>query len=223
MEGGSLVDIIYEHCFNKLPEHTRSHLRPPTTLLIVVEFPTEAGVATVRSDYPGRDASLAAAIEEGNIREIAWKPIPGDTLKEHKVIINPEYPDQPIKIGSDLSPQVKNQLVQLLANSLDVLTQKPEDITRIPRELAEHNLGLNQYETPVGQKRRCLSLERFQAMEAQVTSLIKAGILHPVQYQTWVANPVLVKKHNGTWRMCVYFTNLNKACPKKNNPLPPID
>ena len=31
------------------------------------------------------------------------------------------------------------------------------------------------------------------------------------------------KKANGKWRMCVDFTNLNKACPKDNYPLPRID
>jgi hypothetical protein len=34
---------------------------------------------------------------------------------------------------------------------------------------------------------------------------------------------VLVKKSNGKWRMCVDFTNLNKACPKDNYPFPWID
>nr|GEW32648.1 hypothetical protein [Tanacetum cinerariifolium] len=34
MDGGSSVDIMYEQCFNKLPKHTSSCLRPPTTLLI---------------------------------------------------------------------------------------------------------------------------------------------------------------------------------------------
>ena len=34
---------------------------------------------------------------------------------------------------------------------------------------------------------------------------------------------VMVKKVNGKWRMCVDFTNLNKACPKDNYPLPRID
>jgi hypothetical protein len=34
---------------------------------------------------------------------------------------------------------------------------------------------------------------------------------------------VLVKKSNGKWRMCVDFTNLNKACPKDSFPLPRID
>ena len=33
----------------------------------------------------------------------------------------------------------------------------------------------------------------------------------------------MVKKTNGKWRMCVDFTNLNKAYPKDSFPLPRID
>ena len=33
----------------------------------------------------------------------------------------------------------------------------------------------------------------------------------------------MVKKYNGKWRMCVDFTNLNRACPKDSYPLPRID
>ena len=42
-------------------------------------------------------------------------------------------------------------------------------------------------------------------------------------YPEWLANVVLVKKENGKWRMCVDFTDLNKACPKDSFPLPRID
>ncbi|GJY25426.1 hypothetical protein Tco_0400152 [Tanacetum coccineum] len=75
-----------------------------STIRLVVEFPTRAGFAIVKSDYPGRDASLSAAVEESNIQEIVWEPILGDTPKEHKFIINPEYPYQSIIIGADLPP-----------------------------------------------------------------------------------------------------------------------
>jgi hypothetical protein len=44
-----------------------------------------------------------------------------------------------------------------------------------------------------------------------------------VQYPKWLANVVLVKKSNGKWRMCVDFSDLNKACLKDNFPLPRID
>ena len=33
----------------------------------------------------------------------------------------------------------------------------------------------------------------------------------------------MVKKPNGKWRMCIDFTDLNRACPKYNYPLPRID
>ena len=33
----------------------------------------------------------------------------------------------------------------------------------------------------------------------------------------------MVKKPNGKWRMCVDFTDLNKACPKDSYLLPRID
>ncbi|GJU31595.1 hypothetical protein Tco_1175184 [Tanacetum coccineum] len=41
--------------------------------------------------------------------------------------------------------------------------------------------------------------------------------------QMWVANPVMVNKSDGKWRMFVDFTNINKACPKDGYPLPEID
>jgi hypothetical protein len=39
----------------------------------------------------------------------------------------------------------------------------------------------------------------------------------------WLANPVVVPKANGKFRMSIDYTNLNKACPKDPYPLPRID
>jgi hypothetical protein len=46
----------------------------------------------------------------------------------------------------------------------------------------------------------------------------KKEILHP-QIQGVIA---MVKKAHRKWRMCIYFTDLNKACPKDEFPLPRI-
>ena len=50
-----------------------------------------------------------------------------------------------------------------------------------------------------------------------------AGFIQEVYYPDWLANVVLVKKVNGKWRMCMDFTDLNKACPNDSFPLPRID
>ena len=49
------------------------------------------------------------------------------------------------------------------------------------------------------------------------------GFIRKVYYPDWLTNVVLVKKANVKWRMCVDFTDLNKACPKNSFPLPRID
>nr|GEU29209.1 reverse transcriptase domain-containing protein [Tanacetum cinerariifolium] len=55
------------------------------------------------------------------------------------------------------------------------------------------------------------------------SKLVEAGIMREVYYHDWLSNPVMVKKHDGSWRMCVDFTDLNKACPRDCYPLQEID
>ena len=76
---------------------------------------------------------------------------------------------------------------------------------------------------PVRQRRRKFNEERRQAIKDETQKLLAAGHIREVQYPEWLANVVLVKKSNGKWRMCVDFTDLNKACPKDSYPLPSID
>ncbi|GJR03296.1 reverse transcriptase domain-containing protein [Tanacetum coccineum] len=44
-----------------------------------------------------------------------------------------------------------------------------------------------------------------------------------VHYHNWLSNPVMVKKHDGSWRMSVDFKDLNIACPQDGYPPPEID
>jgi hypothetical protein len=44
-----------------------------------------------------------------------------------------------------------------------------------------------------------------------------------VYHPDWLANPVLVRKNNNEWRICVDYTDLNKHCPKDPFGLPRID
>ena len=44
-----------------------------------------------------------------------------------------------------------------------------------------------------------------------------------MEYLEWLANVVLVKKANDKWRLCIDFTDVNRACPKDSFPLPQVD
>ncbi|KAM0010574.1 putative nucleotidyltransferase, Ribonuclease H [Helianthus debilis subsp. tardiflorus] len=48
-------------------------------------------------------------------------------------------------------------------------------------------------------------------------------MIREVEFPKWLANVVVVQKKNGKWRVCVDYTDLNKACPKDPFPLPHID
>jgi hypothetical protein len=48
---------------------------------------------------------------------------------------------------------------------------------------------------------------------------LAAGFIKEVYHPEWLANPVLVKKKNEKWRICVDYTSLNKACQKDPFPL----
>lgn len=60
-------------------------------------------------------------------------------------------------------------------------------------------------------------------MQIEVQKLLKFKFIQEVDYPLWLANVAMVKNSNGKWRMCVDYTNLNKACPKDCYPLPNID
>ncbi|RDX64038.1 hypothetical protein CR513_57448, partial [Mucuna pruriens] len=65
--------------------------------------------------------------------------------------------------------------------------------------------------------------EKREAAKQETRKLISADFVREVQYPTWLANVVMVRKANGKWRMCTDYTDLNKACPKDSYPLPGID
>ncbi|GJZ24387.1 reverse transcriptase domain-containing protein [Tanacetum coccineum] len=112
-----------------------------------------------------------------------------------EVLVNPSFPDQ----------------------------REPSDMTGMPRRIIEHTLNVNPSMDPMCQKRRTFSMEKIRIVTNEVAEWVKAEIISPVKYPTYISNPVLVKKGDGTWRMCIDFKNLNSACPKDYYPLPNID
>jgi hypothetical protein len=93
----------------------------------------------------------------------------------------------------------------------------------VPRELAEHSLQVRPDAKPVKQPLRRFVEDKRKAIGEEIARLLAASFIMEVFYPDWLANPVLVLKKNNTWHKCMYYTSLNKACPKGPFALPRID
>ena len=65
-----------------------------------------------------------------------------------------------------------------------------------------------------------MDTERYQALKDEADKLFACDFIKEFFYVSWLANLKLVKKPNNKWRICVDFTDLNKACPKDSFLLP---
>ncbi|KAJ0920231.1 putative nucleotidyltransferase, Ribonuclease H [Helianthus annuus] len=174
-----------------------------------VKFPTERGIATLQ---PTQEALLVEGEGSGKSLE-----------DEQGWVINPKYPQQRIRVNTNHNEETFSYLSKLLLHNMDIFALCPEDMTGIPYDIAEHELKIPHDVKPVVQQKRSLAPDRSLAACQEVEGLVQAGILPEVKYHSWIANPVMLRKPDRSWRMCIDFKDLNKACPKDCYPLPEID
>jgi hypothetical protein len=127
-------------------------------------------------------------------------------------------PDRAVTIGAHLNPEEEKELIQFLNKNKDVFALQGVD-----RDIIEHALETDERITPKKQKLRKMSEEKVKVVEAEVQRLQDAKVIREVKYPVWLSNTVPVKKKNEKWRMCVDFTDLNKACKKDDFPLERVD
>ena len=139
-----------------------------------------------------------------------------------KVLIGDD-PKRFFQIGAQLPLQEKKQLVELLRRNVDVFAWDAYEAPGLDPKFICHHLNVNPSVTPKRQPPRCPSKEHVKAVKSEVTKLKQAGAVKEVFYPQWLANTVVVKKKTRKWRVCVDFTDLNRACPKDPFPMPRID
>src|SRR5947207_3277546 len=93
----------------------------------------------------------------------------------------------------------------------------------VPREVIEHCLNVKEGAKPVKQRLRRFAQDRKEAIRDELTKLTATNFIREVYHPDWLANPFLLNTKNGKWRMCVDYTDLNKAYPKDPFGLPRID
>jgi hypothetical protein len=128
-----------------------------------------------------------------------------------------------VLLGSTLSDEQEKTSLRFLFNNKDVFAWTSNDLCGVNRDIIEHSLNVDSSFRPRKQRLRKMSDDKAEGARNEVKRLLSAGVIREVTYPEWLANTVMVKKANGKWRMCINFTDLNKACPKDEFPLPRID
>jgi hypothetical protein len=131
--------------------------------------------------------------------------------------------EQRVLLGSQLSDEQEKTSLRFLFNNKDVFAWSANDLCGVNRAIIEHSLNVDPSFRPRKQRLRKMSEDKAEGAWNEVKRLLSAGVIREVKYLKWLANTVMVKKANGKWRMCIDFTDLNKACPKDEFPLPRID
>ena len=194
-----------------------------STYCLKVKFPTDDEVGEVRGDQIlARECYQAVlAMRENHTWMIAEEESKVEVLETIELV--EDGTTKTTRIGTTLSPEIRTRLIEFLKENLDVFVWSHEDMPGISPKIIQHKLKVDPERKLVQQKRRAFAPKRDQAIVEEVTKLLTTGFIREVYYPDWLSNVVLVKKANGKWRMCVDFTDLNKACPKDSFPLPRID
>ncbi|XP_071699743.1 uncharacterized protein [Rutidosis leptorrhynchoides] len=174
VDTGSSIDLIYEQCFRKFPECIKTELKATAISL--------SGFAASRYNMLlGRSAlrklGILPSTIHGMVKFTTCKGVA--TIKSMTV--------QPICAA------ISTQGAVVEHNTAED-NMCEQDMTGVPREIAEHRLNANPALKPIVQKCRGMAPDLMKWLCGEVTKLVKAGILREVKYQTWVVNPVLVKK-----------------------------
>jgi hypothetical protein len=132
-------------------------------------------------------------------------------------------PDRKITIRANLSQEEESELMETLATSKDIFAWSASDLKGVSKDIIQHTLDINQKMRPKKQRQRKMLEDRILAAKAEVQRLLDTNVIREFKYSEWLANVVLVPKKNAKMRMCIDFSNLNKACKKDPFPLPRID
>ncbi|XP_019157957.1 PREDICTED: uncharacterized protein LOC109154680 [Ipomoea nil] len=202
---------------------------------LCMKFPTPNGIGVVRGDrraarscyvkackkIGSKDLQVHTIAEKIFKKEEAW-PRAEPVSETEDIVLDPSRPDRVAKIGTGLSPELRAQIVDVIRRSHTVFAWGPEDMPGIDRRIITHKLAVDPSGKPVHQRKRYMSAERREFVKKEVTALLNVGHIKEIYYPQWLSNVVLAPK-GSTWRMCVDYTDLNRACPMDRFPLPNID
>ncbi|XP_015971085.1 uncharacterized protein LOC107494552 [Arachis duranensis] len=104
-------------------------------------------------------------------------------------------------VNRNLPHQLKEPLMEMIRANGVLFAWMPADMLGIDPQIMSHHLAIRTEVKPVAQRRRKMSQERAEEVARKTASLLEAGFIRELDYSTWLSNVVLVRKHNGKWRI----------------------
>ncbi|XP_075664838.1 uncharacterized protein LOC142634429 [Castanea sativa] len=182
----------------------------PSTLHVKVKFRTEDGIAVIRGDQQA--ARQCRPQVEGTDA--------AEDLVRVKIRLGGE---RSFLIEAGLNDGDRVKLLLLLIRNVDVFAWSPYEVPGVDPEFIVHKLNVDPLCPPKKQRSRRSTKEHTEAIRQEVRKLREARAIKETFFLEWLAYTVVVKKKSGKCRVCVDFTNLNRACPKDPFPMPKID
>ena len=126
-----------------------------------------------------------------------------------------------VKVGANMEPSVKERLIHLLHDYVEVFSWSYEDMPGLDADIVVHHLPRKEDCPPVKQKVCRMQPDMSEKIKVKVMKQFNAGFLAVTSYRQRVSNVVLVPKKDGNVQMCVDYRDLNRASHKDDFPTSP--
>jgi len=143
-------------------------------------------------------------------------------IEEDDKVIEPQDDVREIlmdKLPEDMTDAERDKVDELLRDYDDIFSTSTYDMGRT--HLMEHSIDTGDHR-PIRQPLRRHPMAHLDEIDQQVNDLMENDFIEPAA-SPWAANIVLVRKKDGSHRLCVEYRAVNAVTYKDTYPLPHID
>ena len=123
------------------------------------------------------------------------------------------------KLPTEVTDEQRQRIAGLMEDYDDIFSRGTFDMGRT--SLVEHSIDTGSHR-PIRQALRRHPRAHLDEIDRQVDELLQNDFVEPAA-SPWASNVVLVRKKDGSFRLCVDYRRLNSVTYKDSYPLPHID
>ena len=164
---------------------------------------------------PGSCLGTASKEEKTSVTDPTESTPTVDDKQSFSEIVGPTLD----KLPSDITDEQRRHIVEFIQEYDDMFSRGTFVMGRTT--LVEHSIDTGQ-NRPIRQALRRHHHAHLDEIDRQVDELQESGFVEPAA-SPWASNVVLVRKKDGSYRLCIDYRQLNAITYKDSYPLPHID